>query len=264
MHAAPAVEAQHVRFSYRSARTGQIVNALQDVSFDVQAGEFLSIVGPSGSGKSTLLHLIASLLAPDAGQIRHAQAGPKRIGYLFQNDAAFPWRTVERNLAYIFELRGLQEPERRQRAKQLCELVGLEPEQYLHRYPRELSGGQLRRVGLGMALADSPGLLLLDEPTSAADWLTRRQLQSMIQDVVTRTRTTVVAVTHDVEEAVWLSDRILSLRNGRIEKSIDVPLSRPRTDATRKHESFQRIEDEVVLALAAGIPDASGDSGAQG
>jgi NitT/TauT family transport system ATP-binding protein len=253
MVAGSAVSVEAVSHQYRT-RQGAVVTALREVTFEVAQREFLAIVGPSGSGKSTLLHLIAGLTPVANGSIRFpALPATPRIGYLFQSDAVFPWRTVERNLVYADEIRGVPTRQRRQRAEQLCRLVGLEPATYLPRYAGELSGGELRRVGLGMALAitaGTAGLLLLDEPTSSLDWLTRRQLQAVVQAVVAGAGSAAIAVTHDVEEAVWLSDRVLVLRQGGIECSIEVNLPRPRSDQLRTTPEFGAIEALVVAALS--------------
>ena len=210
-------------------------------------------MGPSGSGKSTLLNIIAGLIPVTSGAIRYPAFGfgtPPRVGYLFQSDAVFPWRSVERNLTYALEIQHIRSRQRRERAVELCWLVGLDPAVYLRKLPGELSGGELRRVGLGMTMASTPQLLLLDEPTSAVDWLTRRTLQAVIQDVIAGAQSTAVVVTHDVEEAVWLGDRVLVLREGRITRSIDVDLPRPRTDDLRTTRAFEAVEERVIEALA--------------
>ncbi len=245
----PAVRIDQLSYRYRG-RSGAIVEALREIIFDVLPGEFISVVGPSGVGKSTLLQIISNLITPDTGSVQFpAFASRPRIGYLFQSNAVFPWRSVEKNLTYAMEIHGESRKRRCERAEELCRFVGLNPETYLCKYPHELSGGEVRRVGLGMAMAITPDLLLLDEPTSAVDWFARRQLQSLVQEVITRAKSTAIVVTHDVEEAVWLSNRILVLHHGKVANSIEVNLPRPRTDEMRTTPEFKLFEDEVITSL---------------
>ena len=254
MDEALAISATGLSYGYNSGR-GARVEALREVSFNVKLGEFLGVVGPSGSGKSTLLHMLSQLLMPDAGNISFPAFGKMpHVGYMFQGDATFPWRTVEGNLTYALEIRREAGAVRHRRAEELCGLVGLNPGEHLRKFPSQLSGGQVRRVGLGMALADAPDLLLLDEPSSAVDWITRRQLQRMIQDVVIKSRATAIIVTHDIEEAVWLCDRVITLQRGFITNSIDVCLPRLRTDEMRTTETFKVLEDRVIASLVGASP----------
>ncbi len=226
------------------------VEALRAISFDIHVGEMITIVGASGSGKSTLLNMIAGLMPATAGTITFpAFPTPPRIGYLFQRDAVFPWRDVARNLSYSLEVAGRTRAQRRQRAEELCRCVGLNPDVYLRKYPNELSGGELRRVGLGMALANTPDLLLLDEPTGAVDWLARRQLQAMIRSVVSSAGATAVYVTHDVEEAIWLGDKVLVLHAGKIAGTVEVDLDARRSESMRNTEQFRRLQESVIALL---------------
>lgn len=243
-----AVNVRGLAYSYRSPRgVGRVLSGL---SFDVRIGEVVSVVGSSGAGKSTLLHILSRLIAPDEGTVEFPafEAAP-RIGYMFQSNGTFPWRTVERNLTYSMEVRGAARVERKSRAWELCLMVGLDPAQHLAKYPSELSGGQLRRVELAMAFAELPQILLVDEPTSSVDWITRRQLQRMIQDVVSTSGVTLIVVTHDIEEAVWLSDRVIALGNGSVADSIEINLPRPRTDELRTTEAFRVSEDRIIQTL---------------
>lgn len=228
------------------------VEALRGVTFDLEYKEFVTFVGHSGAGKSTLLSIIAGLLKASSGQIVLDEVLSKsQIGYVFQKDAVFPWRTVETNLSYHDEIHGVSKQVRRQKAARLCELVGLNPTIYLSKFPKELSGGEARRVSLGMALSLEPALLLMDEPTSSLDWLSRREVQSVIQQVVAGLGTTTISVTHDVEEALWLSDRVVVLSQGKVTANIAVGLPRPRTDDMRTSSEFKSLEDEVVAAMLA-------------
>jgi len=243
-----AVNVRSLSYCYRSRRG--VVQALRNLSFAVRAGEVLSVVGPSGAGKSTLLHLLARLITPSEGTVEFPSFEvPPRIGYMFQSNGTFPWRTVERNLTYSMEIRGTEREKRKLRALQLCSMVGLNPAQHLNKYPSELSGGQVRRVELAMALAELPKIVLVDEPTSSVDWITRRQLQRMIQDVVSSSGVTLIVVTHDIEEAVWMSDRVIALQMGSMADSIEIRFPRPRTDDLRTSEAFRVAEERIIRAL---------------
>jgi NitT/TauT family transport system ATP-binding protein len=147
------------------------------------------------------------------------------------------------------EIRGTEREKRKLRALQLCSMVGLNPAQHLNKYPSELSGGQVRRVELAMALAELPKIVLVDEPTSSVDWITRRQLQRMIQDVVSSSGVTLIVVTHDIEEAVWMSDRVIALQMGSMADSIEIRFPRPRTDDLRTSEAFRVAEERIIRAL---------------
>lgn len=252
-----AIRADELSYRFRAPH-GVEHQALRDVSFDVGLGEVVGVVGPSGAGKSTLLNIVSNLLPADSGSIAYPSFDRlPRIGYMFQSNSAFPWRTVEQNLTYALQIRGESRPLRARRANELCRLVGMDPARYLCKYPKELSGGELRRVELGMALADSPQLILIDEPTSAVDWITRRQLQSMIQELVVSSGATVIFVTHDIEESVWLSDRVLALHDGTLADSIDVDLPRPRTDEMRTGVRFKQLMDQVICSLTNGVRHAT-------
>ena len=256
-HVPHAVHARGLTYRHHSRVRG-VVHALREVTLSVAPGGFVAVVGRSGAGKSTLLHILARLLAPESGTVSYpAFDAQPRIGYLFQADAAFPWRTVANNLTYALDIRGVRRHERQVRAEELCLLVNLNPARHLTKYPAELSGGELRRVGLGMALADHPDILLLDEPTSAVDWITRRQLQHTLQDVMTKSSAATIIVTHDIEEAVWLSDRVVVLRDGSITDRVRVDLARPRRDAMRTSDHFRLLEDRVMSALGDTASDES-------
>lgn len=247
-----AVNVSGLSYSYRS-RTS-VVQALRNLSFAVRAGEVLSVVGPSGAGKSTLLHIISRLIAPDDGKVEFpCFESPPRIGYMFQSNGTFPWRTVERNLTYSMEIRGAPREQRKSRALELCSMVGLDAAQHLTKYPSDLSGGQVRRVELAMAFAELPQIVLVDEPTSSVDWITRRQLQRMIQDVVSHSGVTLIVVTHDIEEAVWLSDRVIALGMGSVADSLEIGFPRPRTDELRTTDPFRASEDRIICALTESV-----------
>lgn len=231
---------------YRSL-SGKTVEALANLSLSLIEGEFLTIVGPSGAGKSTLLNILAGLDKPTSGRIIFSNKLRKpRIGFVFQSETIFPWRTVERNLTYALELEGIRREGRKQRAEEICRLIGLAPEVFLGKYPKELSGGEKRRVAIGMALAYEADLLLLDEPTSQLDYLSRWDLQQTILDIWSKRRFTTVLVTHDLEEAVYLSDRVLVLEDSTRRAILRIDLPRPRTPALRDSEDFRDLRNQLI------------------
>jgi len=215
---------------YRGAQSSTL--ALDDVGLTVQDGEFLVLLGPSGCGKSTLLELLAGLQHPDAGSVTFrgvpVSAPHPARGVVFQDPALFPWLTVLANVAIGLELTGVPAKERERRALVELERVGLA--EFAGAYPSELSGGMRQRAGIARALAADPEVLLMDEPFGAVDHLTRIQLQEDLLTLWSQQRRTVVFVTHDVGEAVYLADRIviLSARPGRIARQITVHAPRPR------------------------------------
>lgn len=215
-------------------RAGDVV-ALEHASFAVMQGEFICLLGPSGCGKSTLLEIVAGLLEPTTGEVamdgeRIREASPER-GMVFQSHALFPWRTARENVEFGLEMRRVDRAERQRLAQQLIALVGLSG--FEESLPRELSGGMCQRVAVARALANSPKLLLMDEPFGALDAQTREELQREITRIWQETRTTIIFVTHSVPEAVILGDRIIVMtaHPGRIHSTITNPLPRPR-DAT--------------------------------
>ncbi|SDM80766.1 NitT/TauT family transport system ATP-binding protein [Halogranum gelatinilyticum] len=220
---------------YESDR--QTVQALEDVSFSVGDGEFVCLVGPSGCGKTTLFRTIAGLETPSSGAVRLdgvAVDGPGTDrGMVFQEYGLFPWRTVAENVAFGLEEQGVDGDDRAERVAELLELVGLT--EFRDAYPRELSGGMKQRVGIARALAVDPELLLMDEPFGAVDAQTRDMLHGELLDIWSATEKTVLFVTHDVEEAVTLADRVvvMAANPGRVREVVDVDLDRPRerTDA---------------------------------
>lgn len=208
------------------------VEALRNVDLTIDDGEFVTVLGPSGCGKTTLLRILAGLLPWDSGTItidgRPLDGpGPDRA-MVFQNFALLPWASVLANVAFGLELRGVPKHEREPRAAELIELVGLRG--FEHRLPNELSGGMQQRVGLARALAVDPKILLMDEPFGALDEQTRRLLQEELLAIWEARRKTVIFITHSMEEAVLLGDRVvlMSPRPGRIVDIVDVPLPRPR------------------------------------
>ena len=239
--------------------------ALEDVSLEVPRGEFLTLVGPSGSGKTTLLDLLGGLSRPTSGSVLVDGAevtGPGLDrGIVFQQYALFPWRTTLANVTFGLEQRGLSRRERTERARENLALVGLEG--FEDRYPHELSGGMKQRVAIARSLAYQPGILLMDEPFAALDAQTREQLQDELLRIWRATDTTVVFITHGLEEAVYLGQRVavLSARPGRLKALVDVDLGdRESTSDLRsdprfvhyRHEVWTLLHDEVRRAQDAG------------
>jgi NitT/TauT family transport system ATP-binding protein len=221
-------------------RRGRL-RALDGITLDVRDGEFLAVVGPSGCGKSTLLSIIAGLEAPTSGSV--AFLGPQRAqtrtAMVWQDTRLLPWRVVDRNVGIGPEFRGRPEPERRGIVQRVVRAMGLQGfEQF---FPRQLSGGMQQRAGIARALANDPEVLLMDEPFAHLDALNRRLMQLELLQVWEQTGKTVVYVTHSIEEAVLLSDRVvvLTARPGRIKDFVDIDLPRPRTAETLAHPGFQ-------------------------
>jgi ABC-type nitrate/sulfonate/bicarbonate transport system ATPase subunit len=230
------------------------VQALVDVTVRVAAGEFVSVIGPSGCGKTTLLKIIAGLIAADGGRVRVGERlvngpGPE-CSVVFQDFALLPWASVQRNVEFGLLLRGLASDERAERAHRAIAKVGLGG--FEDAYPAQLSGGMQQRVGLARALAVNPRVLLMDEPFASIDEQTRRLFQDDLLRLWSEERKTVVLVTHSMEEAIYLSDRVvvLSPRPGRVHQTLDVPLPRPRemSDA-RATAEFARLVDGLWKIL---------------
>jgi len=238
--------------------------ALKDISFSVDEREFLAIVGPSGCGKSTLLQIIAGLLPRSGGDVRidgqDVQQPPDGVVYLFQqyNKSLFPWRTNSENVQFAVEHRaGVTRREARERSLHFLELVGLRDA--ADKYPRQLSGGMQQRVAIARALAANPRVLLLDEPFSSVDALTRLELHQLVLDLWTRHFLTVVLVTHDVEEAVFLSDRILVLSKQPtvVVEAIQTGLARPRDKVTTLEQPrFLEVRHYLLNKLLGGARNA--------
>jgi NitT/TauT family transport system ATP-binding protein len=210
----------------RAFKDGQL-QALQNITFDVEDGEFVSLVGPSGCGKTTLLRLIDGLIPADEGEVLVAGEPPRpgpNLAMVFQSARLMPWRTVVGNIEFALARRGINRGVRRDRALALLASVGLR--EFAQAHPHELSGGMQQRVGLARALAVEPKVLLMDEPFAALDAMTRETLRRELLQLWSRRRTAVVFVTHDIDEAIFLSQRIILLRPrpGRIEEIIDVRL----------------------------------------
>ncbi|MCT1477872.1 ABC transporter ATP-binding protein [Microbacterium sp. p3-SID336] len=225
------------------------VRSLDDVDLDVADGEFITLVGPSGCGKSTLLNLMAGLLMPTEGDVLVAGQpvtgpGPDR-GVIFQQYALFPWLTARQNVEFGLRVRGMKKAEREQVAQHYLELVGLGD--FAGALPKELSGGMKQRCAIARAYAAQPSILLMDEPFGALDALTRVSMQENLLETWQQERRTAVFITHDVDEAVFLANRVIvmSPRPGRITEVIDVPLAYPRTEEMRLSPEFADLRARV-------------------
>jgi NitT/TauT family transport system ATP-binding protein len=239
------VRVESISKVYPGPRRGGLV-ALEDISLEVRDGEFVTILGPSGCGKSTLLQIVAGLEAPSSGRVTFEGAPPgvALTAVVFQEHALFPWRTVHDNVVFGLEVQGIPAAERAASARRLLELVGLEG--FADRYPHHLSGGMRQRVAIARALAVEPALLLMDEPFSALDAQSRALMQLELLALWERTRRSILYVTHQIQEAVLLGDRVVVMtrRPGRILAVRPVPLSRPRDERTMLDPAFVALVDE--------------------
>jgi NitT/TauT family transport system ATP-binding protein len=241
------VVVEGVTKTYRD-RVGRAVEALAGVSFAVEPEELVAVVGPSGCGKSTLLNMLAGLLAPDAGRVGfegRLPAGRPATAMVFQEFALFPWRTVQGNVEFGLEEAGRPSAERRAIARHFVELTGLAG--FERAYPHQLSGGMRQRVGIARALAVDPAVLLMDEPFSALDAQTRQLLQEELLAIRERTRQTILYVTHNIQEAVWMADRVvvLSRRPGRVLEIVPIELKRRRTEAMLGEPAFVHAAERI-------------------
>ena len=247
----PVLVADEITVTFQGQES--TLEALEGVSLEVGAGEFLCIVGPSGCGKSTLLRVMGGLVKPTSGKVYldgELLNSPRRqIGFVFQKANLMPWRTVLRNVTLPLEINGLKVEEAAQPARELLKLVGLEG--FEEAYPHELSGGMEQRVAIARALIHDPAILLLDEPFGALDALTREQMNLELLRIWGAKRKTVVMVTHSIQEAIFLADRILvmSSRPGRIEASFPVPLPRPRRLEMLYSDEFDVLSRQVRGAI---------------
>jgi ABC-type nitrate/sulfonate/bicarbonate transport system ATPase subunit len=236
---------------------GDVFTALQDIDLSITKGEFVSLVGASGCGKTTLLRMMSGLMGRDQGDIRIdgrlVQGVPSGVGFVFQEPALLPWRSVHDNLAFALEHKQLPAEERDAIIEDKLRLTNLLD--FRNSYPHQLSGGMQQRAGLARALATDPQVLFLDEPLSALDAFTRRRLQQEIATIIEQSGATCVLVTHDVDEAVFFSDRIVVMgsRPGRVTELIDVPFPRPRTQVELLGNPEAATIRDRVLELVLGL-----------
>jgi NitT/TauT family transport system ATP-binding protein len=244
------LEIEHVSKQYRLDRESREVPALIDVSLSVADGEFMAIVGPSGCGKTSLLSIVAGLLPFDAGKVsidgKPIQGPGVDRAVVFQHASLLPWRTVAGNVRYGMELqRRFEAPAMKERTEYFTKLVGLAG--FERHYPSELSGGMQQRTNLARALAADPVVLLMDEPFAALDAQTREFMQSELLKIWAETQKTVLFITHQINEAVYLADRVavMSHRPGRLKKVFTIPFGRPRTLSLKRDPKFLEIEDQI-------------------
>ena len=231
-----------------NTRNGEMV-ALNGVSLDIMENEFICVVGPSGCGKSTLLNIIAGLLEPTSGKVycdgeEVVGTGTER-GVVFQQYALFPWMTVKKNVMFGLNLKGIKGQEAEDIAMKYIKMVQLED--FINHYPKELSGGMKQRVAIARAYAVNPSVLLMDEPFGALDAQTRTQLQSELLEAWEKERKTCFFITHDVDEAIILAQKviIMSARPGRIKEIVDVDIPYPRTQETKMTPEFLELKNHI-------------------
>ncbi len=243
------VRAENIIKDFPNKSGGGRFVALGGINLEIRDGEFLAIAGPSGCGKSTFLEIVAGLAKPTSGSVYIDGlpiSGPdQNRGIVFQGYALFPWRTVMGNVAYGLEEKGVSQHDKEAICRNYISLVGLSG--FENHYPHELSGGMKQRVAIARALAYNPDILLMDEPFAALDAQTREILQGEVLRIWSETRKTVLFVTHNIEEAVFLADRIaiMSGRPGMIKKVIEVPLPRPRFEGQRLTQDFVKLRHDV-------------------
>lgn len=247
------LEAADVSVTYVRKRTGEQVIAVDHLDLNIADREFVSLVGPSGCGKSTFLKVVAGLEVPTGGQISYAgqpmdQVADQRA-MVFQDASLFPWYPVMRNITYGLECRGMKKDEAARQVESLIAMVGLGG--FEKHFPYELSGGMQQRVNLARALAVDPNLLLMDEPFAALDAQTREIMQAELLRIWTETRKTVLFVTHQIDEAIFLSDRVvvMSARPGRIILDVRIDLPRPRGLEIKEDPRFLEIQKEIWSLL---------------
>ena len=262
----PCIQASDVTLTFRP-KDREAVTAINGLTLEVARGEFVSIVGPSGCGKSTFLSVLLGLLKPDKGEIqlngKHIVGPGQERAMVFQEFGLLPWRTVLANVELGLELKGVAADTRRKRARELIQLVGLTA--FENHYPHELSGGMKQRVGLARALVTEPEVLLMDEPFAALDAQTRDLMQAELLQIWDRAKKTVIFVTHSIEEAAYLSDRvvIMSARPGRIKEVLRIDLPRPREYEMRLSPGFNEIKSRIWSTLKEELVTRIGGDGAQ-
>lgn len=239
------------RVSKAFVRPGESHTVIKSFNLDVFEGEFLSVFGPNGCGKSTLLHLIAGIIFPDAGSItlHHQEASPLSVGIVFQNyeKSLLPWRTCLDNIALPLETQGnMPKQARREKARAVLRDLGLNLP--LNHYPYQMSGGQKQLTCISRAMVQQPSLLLLDEPFASLDYQTRMEMQSKLQEIWLKTNVTTIFISHEIDEAIFLADRLLLLtsRPARIAKCFDVQLPRPRDISTFSSPDFVFLKADIL------------------
>ncbi len=245
------IKIENLGVSFPDKEGREPVIALKNINLEIKQGEFISLLGPSGCGKTTLLRTIADLQQPTSGSILVRDQSPREIrlqkkyGIVFQNPVLYDWRTVRRNVCMPMELMGIPKKDRTARVTKMLELVGLM--EFGKKYPHELSGGMQQRVGIARALAIKPEILLMDEPFSALDEFTKEKLHEDLLRIWKKTNKTILFVTHNIQEAVFLSDRVvvLSPHPGRVSAVVDINLERPRELTVKNSPEFNALMAKV-------------------
>ena len=243
------LQARDVSLSYNQARTGTSLLALDRINLEVRDGEFVSIVGPSGCGKTTFLSVVDGLIPASGGQILVDGVAVTKPGadraVVFQDASLLPWRTVMKNVVYGLECASVGTREARERAMHFIDMVGLQG--FENAYPHELSGGMQQRVNLARALVMDPKILLMDEPFAALDAQTREMMQEELLQIWRKAAKTVLFITHQIDEAIFLSDRVIvfSGRPGRVVANVDVGIERPRSLRLKRDPRFHGLEDRI-------------------
>jgi NitT/TauT family transport system ATP-binding protein len=245
------IKIENLSVQFPDKNGGEPVTALQNINLEIEPGEFVSLVGPSGCGKTTLLRTIADLQQPTSGAVSIRGLTPREIrlqqkfGIVFQNPVLYDWRTVRKNVCMPMEIMGIPKKERTARVTKMLDLVGLY--NFGKKHPHELSGGMQQRVGIARALAIRPEILLMDEPFSALDEFTKEKLHLDLQNIWSKTKKSVVFVTHNIQEAVFLSDKVvvLSPHPGRVSAVVKINLPRPRGLEVRDSVEFNALVSKV-------------------
>jgi ABC-type nitrate/sulfonate/bicarbonate transport system ATPase subunit len=256
------LEVEKAALDYVMKRTGKRILAFENISFSVDTAQFITIVGPSGCGKTSLLHAIAGLRTLLSGRIflngLPVEKPRREVAMVFQTPSLLPWRTVSRNIAYGMELQGIKDGEIHNRVNEMIELVRLTG--FEQSYPRELSGGMQQRANLARALVTNPELLLLDEPLASLDAQTREIMQLELQNIWLSAKKTALLVTHQIDEAIFLGDRVivLSPRPGTVLEIVSVDLPHPRPHSIKSDPDFLKLRDHIWGLIrppaAAGLP----------
>ncbi|HLC50451.1 MAG TPA: ABC transporter ATP-binding protein [Candidatus Nanoarchaeia archaeon] len=242
---------RNIEVAYARGRTK--LKAVGDINFNVKENEFLCIIGPSGCGKTTLLNTIAGFVKPTKGDVllngRKITEPTREIGVVFQHNSLFPWRTIKENITLGPKINGASKSRIREISDYYLNLIGLK--RYSNYYPNELSGGMQQRVGFARALANNPEIVLMDEPFSHLDALTRKELYRQLLKILKMHKKTIIFVTHDIDEALILSDRILIMgkRPGKIRKEIENNLPRPRTYSITMEENYLKLKSKLMASL---------------
>lgn len=246
MSSASEIQLNNISMVYQG-QNGEEITALNNINFNIREGEFISLLGPSGCGKTTLLRLMADLLKPTSGEIFIGGLTPsearktRKYGMVFQNPVLYEWRNIQKNVCLPLEIMKKDRAEQKSISDEMLKLVGLH--NYANCYPHQLSGGMQQRVGIARALAINPEILLMDEPFSALDEFTRNKLQEDLLQIWSKTHKTVIFVTHNIAEAVFLSDRVcvLTPHPGQLSAVVDINLPRPRSNEMRDTPEFMSL-----------------------